>query len=91
MKNCAEKIYSIIDSFLVEAGERSIEHLNEDRHLAYKELKEYIESMLKDIVGEEMELNWKDNIVGEANKQGYEFKRKEIINKASKYGFNIIV
>ena len=46
-----EKIYKIVDSFLTEAkdlngNERSLERLNQDRHLAVEKLEELFTNLL---------------------------------------------
>ncbi len=54
MKNLEIEIYKIIDSFLVEAkdqdgNERSLERLNEDRHIATDKFLELIEKQKEEI------------------------------------------
>ncbi len=53
MKNIKEEIYRIIDSFLVEAkdqkgNERSLEQLDQDRHLAAQALEELFQSYISE-------------------------------------------
>lgn len=55
-KEIKEKIYNAMDSFLVESEDmkgnqivRSVEQLNEDRHLFVDEMEKIIEEVLKNL------------------------------------------
>jgi len=55
MQNLKEKIYQIIDSFLAEAkdlngNDRSLEQLNQDRHLAAEAIEQLIYSIRDDLL-----------------------------------------
>ena len=71
MKNLKNELYKIVDGFLTEAkdqngNDRSLERLNQDRHLAVKNLKELItqdrkellESVLKQLPNKQREYSF---------------------------------
>jgi vacuolar-type H+-ATPase subunit H len=47
-----QKLYELMDSFLVEAGERSVKQLNQDRHLFIEKLTQEIEKERQQLIKE---------------------------------------
>ena len=100
METTQQKIYRIVDSFLVEAKnqhgeERSIDALNRDRHLAVKNLMELFRGTIKKCIMDEKLPSDKDiGIIDDITESdylnfGWNSARKQTIQNLIKEGIEI--
>lgn len=90
MNTIKEKIYQIVDSFLVEAkdqngNDRSIERLNQDRHLAVEEIIRTFQEALESLQREEMAQNFPGLTQEVMFRDGWNAREKKLREDVSKF------